>query len=202
MAPKNKINREDQRVQRTYRVLKEAFERLLSQKSFAQLTVQEICDEAQLRRTTFYQHFRDKNHFLEWYIREKQKEFRDDGAAAIPPEQLGEHYARLAGSVLKYISGNEALIRLLMGAGLQGSQPIELLFRGFVQDITERLEMVSGLKDMLGGMPIPLLSEFYVSGMLSAFRWWLENNKPCGEDELIQYLRWMVERKAHFNENQ
>ena len=200
MAPNNRINREDQRVQRTYRVLKEAFERLLFKKSFAQMTVQEICDEAEIRRTTFYQHFQDKNHFLKWFIREKQQEFRDDEAAAIPPEQFGEHYARLAGSVLKYINSNEALSRLLLGSGLRDSQSMELLFRGFVQDITERLEMVPDLKDKLDGVPLPLLAEFYVSGTLAAFRWWHENNKPCSEEELIHHLRWMLERKADFNE--
>ena len=200
MTPNNRIKREDQRVQRTYRVLKEAFERLLSQKSISQLTVQEICDEAEIRRTTFYQHFRDKNHFLEWFIREKQQEFQDDGASAIPPDQFGEHFARLAGSVLKYINSNEALIRLLLGAGLQGSQTmeVEVLFRGLVEDITNRLEMVPGLQDQLDGMPIPLLAEFFVSGMLSAFRWWLGNDKPCSEEKLIQYLRWMAESRLSY----
>lgn len=195
MPPKNSINRKDRRVQRTDRLLKEAFERLLSQKRFEEMTVQEICDEAVIRRTTFYQHFQDKNAFLKWFIREKQMEFCDDGAAEIPPDQFGEHFARLAGSVLKYMNANESLVRLLLDSDLRDSQTLELLTRGFVDDISKRLDMVPGMREYLCGTPIPLVAEFYVSGMLSALRWWFTNNRPCTEEELVQYLRWMVERK-------
>ena len=40
-----------------------------------------------------------------------------------------------------------------------------------------------------------MTAEFYVSGMLSAIRWWFVNNKPCTEEEMIQYFKMIVERK-------
>ncbi len=65
----------DLRVQRTYKLLGDAFVSLLREKNFDQITVREICERAMVRRTTFYQHFKDKQDFLVWFIRGKQKEF-------------------------------------------------------------------------------------------------------------------------------
>ena len=63
MASRSAVNNKDLRVKRTYKMLKEAFTVLLSQRPFEQLTVQEICEKAMVRRTTFYQHFEDKHDF-------------------------------------------------------------------------------------------------------------------------------------------
>ena len=41
----------DLRVQRTYKLLGDAFVSLLREKNFDQLTVREICDRAMVRRT-------------------------------------------------------------------------------------------------------------------------------------------------------
>ena len=42
----------DRRIQRTYQQLTEAMGRLLLRKEWNQITVQELCDEAVIRRTT------------------------------------------------------------------------------------------------------------------------------------------------------
>ena len=60
----------DLRIQKTYLALQNAFEALLEEKRFEELTVNELCDKAMIRRTTFYKHFADKYEFFAFYIRE------------------------------------------------------------------------------------------------------------------------------------
>ena len=50
----------DLRIQKTYLALQNAFVALLEEKRFEELTVNELCDRAMIRRTTFYKHFGDK----------------------------------------------------------------------------------------------------------------------------------------------
>ena len=50
----------DLRIQRTYRLLHTAFTKLMEEKSFEDITVNDLCREAMIRRTTFYKHFADK----------------------------------------------------------------------------------------------------------------------------------------------
>ncbi len=53
----------DLRIQKTYAALTGAFIDLLQIKSFEQITVKELCDNAIVRTATFYNHFADKYAF-------------------------------------------------------------------------------------------------------------------------------------------
>ena len=55
----------DPRILRSRRMLMEALIRLLNQKEFDDISVQEIADEATLNRATFYLHYPDKNALLQ-----------------------------------------------------------------------------------------------------------------------------------------
>jgi len=55
----------DPRVLRSRRMLMDALRRLLGRKEFAEISIQEIADEATLNRATFYLHYPDKNALLQ-----------------------------------------------------------------------------------------------------------------------------------------
>ena len=67
----------DLRVQKTYKALVEAFERLLLEKEFESISVTEICDAAMIRRPTFYKHFLDKYDFITFFIKHKMNKIVD-----------------------------------------------------------------------------------------------------------------------------
>jgi AcrR family transcriptional regulator len=55
----------DPRILRSRRMLMDSLARLLDQKEFDEISIQEIADEATLNRATFYLHYPDKNALLE-----------------------------------------------------------------------------------------------------------------------------------------
>src|SRR6201982_113120 len=55
----------DPRILRSRRMLMDSLEKLLKNKEFEDISVQEIADEATLNRATFYLHYPDKNALLE-----------------------------------------------------------------------------------------------------------------------------------------
>src|SRR6202045_4856805 len=59
------IETTDPRIVRSRRMLMEALARLLTQKEFEDISIQEIADEATLNRATFYLHYADKNALLQ-----------------------------------------------------------------------------------------------------------------------------------------
>jgi AcrR family transcriptional regulator len=61
--------KEDLRVKKTKKALYDAFMTLLSEKQFEDITVNELCDAAGVRRATFYKHYSDKFDFLTAYVR-------------------------------------------------------------------------------------------------------------------------------------
>ena len=55
----------DPRIRRTRQLLHKAFVRLLKEKSFAEISVQDVTDAASVNRATFYAHYPDKFVLLE-----------------------------------------------------------------------------------------------------------------------------------------
>ncbi len=58
----------DRRVARTEAAVIDAFERLLDEKGYARMTVQEILDAANVGRATFYAHFQGKEGVMEAFV--------------------------------------------------------------------------------------------------------------------------------------
>lgn len=64
----------DLRVQKTYEALIQAFFEIVQEKSMDKLTVNELCQKAQVRRPTFYKHFKDKYDFFKFAVYSIQKD--------------------------------------------------------------------------------------------------------------------------------
>ena len=54
----------DRRIQKTMHLLHEALGSLIREKPYDEIVVQEILDRANVGRSTFYMHFRDKDELL------------------------------------------------------------------------------------------------------------------------------------------
>lgn len=78
----------DLRIIKTYKALSDTFLTMLGEKKFEDITVNELCERAMVRRATFYKHFADKYEFLGFFIRQTQDEF----VAALDSTQLQEDY--------------------------------------------------------------------------------------------------------------
>lgn len=68
----------DLRIQKTYKALTDTFLELLEEKHLEDITVEELCSRAMIRRATFYKHFADKNDFFVFLVREIQQKFIDE----------------------------------------------------------------------------------------------------------------------------
>ncbi len=88
--------KKDLRVQKTYSALMAAFEALMAEETFDDITVNELCARALIRRPTFYSHFEDKYDFLRFYLNEIQWQIESEADAATDSpvehfEILSEH---------------------------------------------------------------------------------------------------------------
>ncbi len=81
---KNTLNLQDPRAKRTRLLLQQALGEMLTEQSFASVTIADITRRAGVNRATFYAHFQDKDDLLEWTLREKCRRVL---SAALPPHQ-------------------------------------------------------------------------------------------------------------------
>ena len=190
----------DLRVQRTYKLLKEALVRLLEKKPFDQITVQEICEEAMVRRTTFYQHFEDKHDFLNWFIHDKQQEFMARSAPDVSFQELNlkDYCASIVRKMLKYLSENRQVVDVLLHSGVQGRSLQDAFSRSCVEELTQIIDRYAHEKGLAPSVPTAFLAEFYVGGIISAARWWFVDGTRYSEEEMVRCIR--VVSDIHFEE--
>lgn len=100
----------DLRVRKTYEALMRAFEELLTKKTFDDITVNELCEMAMIRRPTFYSHFEDKYDFLRFYLNEIQSRIESESDEVTGSrEEYFEHSWRM---LMKFVDDHRDLVRL------------------------------------------------------------------------------------------
>lgn len=103
----------DRRVKYTKMVIKESFIKLLSQKDISQITIKEICENADINRATFYAHYNDQYDLL----RKIENEFLDiikDHLKELDEKNNNVDAVSLAEKIFEYIKDNAKLCKLLL----------------------------------------------------------------------------------------
>src|SRR5690625_4975285 len=75
------VNPNDPRAKRTRKYIQSAFVDMLAKKDFEAISIQDIMDQAELNRATFYNHYQDKYELLELTLNES---FTETLSAWIP----------------------------------------------------------------------------------------------------------------------
>lgn len=183
----NKQRRTDARVRRTHERLGMALLQLICEKPMDQVTVQEVLERAAVGRSTFYQHFRDKNDLLlsqlEMFLEmmstrlSTQREVSDRVA---PVTEMFEHVAQ-----------QKKLYRALADSG-RLRDFFDLAQDYFARGIERRLRESKRTGKMA---PAELRARSVaLSGSLwSLFRWWIDRGakEPASElDKLFHQMVW------------
>lgn len=111
----------DLRILKTYKALTTTFLQLLEKKRFEDITVNELCNLAMVRRATFYKHFADKYEFFIFVIRETQQQFYKENTITCGDERSKAFYLNLLRRTISFISENEKLIQSILQSNMTSS---------------------------------------------------------------------------------
>lgn len=175
--------KEDLRVKRTKKALTDAFIKLLSEKSFEEITVNELCDAAGVRRATFYKHFTDKYDFLRYFVSKKRADFdarvnysKNSGAEV-------EYYIEYVRGVVGFLSENEKIISNALDSALLHAI-VEIVKEQNYVDTKERLyaSVKAGLK-----LPasVEVVSMMLTAGITHSLVKWFSESERLSEENII-----------------
>jgi AcrR family transcriptional regulator len=122
----------DRRVQRTRRTLREALLSLILDRGWEAFSVQDVCDRADIGRSTFYTHYADKEDLLVSGFDDFRKDLHEQLA---PPPAEAEHVPpfRFARRLIEHAYEYRRLYRALVGK--RGAQVVLRKFRELVIDL-------------------------------------------------------------------
>jgi len=163
--------RRDRRVERTQRLLTEALMELVRERDYDDITVQDILDRADVGRSTFYAHFRNKDQLL-------LGNFGRELAAQ--PLPSGEFH------LFAHLAENYGLYRSLAGTeGLPAA--MNRLRSSVAESWRERLE---GSAEAGGARAVaPDVAERFLTGAwMAVVEWWLKAGMPYPPDRMHEML--------------
>ena len=178
----------DRRIQRTQQLLHEALIALILEKGYDAITVQDILERANLGRSTFYAHYRDKEDLLlsgfQDLFNAFQSEYVQVATPLADPVQAGRDLSLF---FFRHAGSHRGLFRAMIGE--QGSKRIMEHTQAYLtQLIRSTLAARLGNRDL----PLDLLAYFIASSFLSLLTWWLDHDLPYSAEQMDALYQQLV----------
>lgn len=153
------------------RVILDVFTRLLEEKDLQKITIKEICEEAHINRSTFYNHFEDV-----YGVLEKMWEFHRMNMGYLFRNSHSKSRRKNLKQILEYIKDNELFYRVSFHSPIffEISSGFEIVFMSHEISGTclkEKYEM-----------------EFMKQGFLMTISYWLDMDCNLSIDDLLDVI--------------
>lgn len=179
----------DLRIRKTHAALLKALRELLSEKSFHDISVAELCDRAQVRRATFYKHFGDKSELLAYMIQELQKDYKSKMEADAPRKEEGaclSYICYTLQSFLDFWDENRHMVRTVLNSNARHivldilSEQIEMDLRSYFRTLQQNGTELCTSPEMMAVL--------YSGAAVNCARWWVvKNDRPDKEEVVRQF---------------
>jgi AcrR family transcriptional regulator len=173
----------DRRVQRTRALLRDALLTLIVEKGYDELRVEDITERANLRRATFYLHYKDKDDLLFTVLTDTF----DTLAEHVSAQAQGDVIAgktKLAAFLptFQHAEQYHTLYRILLSG--QVGAGVARRIRDYLASLLERSLTESG--ETLR-VPVPVLAQAIAGVELALIQWWLEQDRPYSVEQMAAY---------------
>jgi AcrR family transcriptional regulator len=183
-----KEKREDRRIGRTRKLMQEALMSLIVEKGYENITVQDILDRADVGRSTFYAHCRDKDDLLLSSFEHLRTLFEQQRQALMASRRTGdEPEVDIVLELFRHTGQHHRLYR-----AIAGRQSGEMILKYLHRYLSGLLAPQFGeLVRKRGALPVPVdvTAHYLVSTLLSLMAWWLDNAMPYPPEKMDEIFR-------------
>ena len=176
--------KEDARVIKTRQKLFNSFKELLAEKTFEEITINEICIRSDIRRATFYKHFTDKYDFLAGLTRHLRTNFEErfDTHKAIGKSDLSEYYLEYLRAIIDFLDSNEEIVKLIFDSDMTASLVYVIIEENYLRT-KEKLDydISHGLKLIASSDTVAI---YLAGGIGNTLIKWLKNGKKTSRADL------------------
>ena len=180
----------DRRIERTRRQLHDALGGLIRAKAYERITVSDILRRANVGRSTFYTHFRDKDDLLVSHIHDMLRVFRSPGRSS--ETTLPERVVAFSLPFLEHIQHHRHL-----GAPKMGERGRTVLHEHVRRVLAERIVQELGPEEARrrqksGNVEPALLAQYIASTFVLVLHWWMDRRNTASAAEADKLFRTLV----------
>lgn len=186
-------HKEDLRITKTRAALSSAFFEMLADMELSDITVNQLCEKSGVRRATFYKHFKDKDDFIVFVIKDVRNHFDNNiWNKDLNPTFTKDYYKRYAECLLAFLLRHEVAIKRVVNAPIR-SAFIDAFMQENFDDTKKKLE--ASVKD---GMHLiasaDVVASMIIGGTSMCIIRWFEAEDKCSPDVLIQDIYAFIDR--------
>lgn len=177
----------DRRQQKTREAVFNAFSRLLARKPYNHITVQEIIDEANIGRSTFYAHFETKDDLLNAICRQIFGHVFSTVLDAEAHHDFSGENSTLSDKLTHLLyhlrEQREEMITLLSG------ESSDLFLRYFKTYLAQLFADYAAppLDTISVSIPRDFVLNHYVSSFAEAVKWWMSEDMKTAPEKVVEY---------------
>jgi AcrR family transcriptional regulator len=177
----------DRRVRRTRELLRRALLSLIQEKGYDRVTVQDILDRADIGRSTFYAHYRDKDDLLRAGFEDIRAGLAAERDAAEKGAGREVEFLQPMLVVFLHVEAHRHFWQPLSRKG--GAGVVARILRDNVTELV-REHLRSQFPDATGHqMQLEAAMRFVTGACMGLLSWWLEDDVPCSAEELHSIFR-------------
>jgi len=185
------LEKEDLRIVKTKHALNKAFFEMLRETSIENITVNDLCEHAGIRRATFYKHFNDKIDFITYLIcaiRDKfDREYSNDFKDSTPTV---DYYLKYVAALGEFLSEHEEAINRILNSSMRATFISIFMQRNYL-DTSERLA-ISKQDGMNLPASVPVVSCMLTGGIsYNLIRWFETEDRPPIDSLLIEISKFI-----------
>ena len=169
----------DRRVQRTRQLLRDALVSLILGKGYKKITVQDIIDRANVGRSTFYSHYRDKEDLLFSGFDELAHDLHRHMRS---PDASDDNQGHLLHSLEFFIHAyNNKELYMAMTESGGGELILDIARQHMGNHIQVHLSQFPFIGEEI---PLTVITNFLAGSLLTMIVWWLEQKIPYTPEEM------------------
>ncbi len=193
----NTAEKIDIRVKKTYKQLFKAFIELLTEKSFDELTVSEICNKAQVHRATFYKHFEDKYAYLNFVFESSLSEIELIGIQNdSTPQNIKDSFMYFIRIIFEYVKKHKMIFEVVcsekhsLSLGSSFISAIESYCFSNIQKV-----LPNNTKESL-----EIFSAFYANAFIGVVKWYAHSDGNYPLELLYDFFERRVDELCGYYE--
>lgn len=175
------MNKNDRRVLKTKKVLRDTLIRLLQTKELHSITVKELVTEADIHRATFYLHYQD---VFDLYGQMEEELFAD--LVRLMSADANHSYDGTYRAIVEFVYENKAIVELAFGksSNMQFRNRIsELLIQKYL-DIWMKEDGPENLSDQMR-----YITAYHIQGCMGIISQWVADGFSVPQENIVELLR-------------
>lgn len=178
----------DRRQLKTRNAILGAFRVLLESKSYNNITVQDIIDEANVGRSTFYAHFETKDELLSTICSQIFEHVFSEILYAEAGHDFSKENERLSDKLTHLLyhlkESQKDIVGMLFGDSNE-------MFLDFFRRYLKKLFLMYKPRN-IGNVPEEFSVNHYVAGFMEAVKWWIRRRMKETPEQIVDYYMTMI----------